>query len=274
MVLMENKYKSASDVWKAVTTNSSNVVWFYGANTRGPPTTAQTPAAGDLLQLYWRSAPTSPVKTANVTVAGVVNAVYFGNGIIGTSQLLLQSFGVGSGQYGLVKVTSGTDATNVSNTLKRDFARDGMQTIAIAALISAFIQVSQSFLGVFEAFLALGLVVGIAGLGIISIRSVVERRKEIGVLRAIGFRKRMILSAFLLENSYVALLGIFIGIVLGIDLGYAIATSPGSTVPFVIPWLSLLEIIAFSYGLAVLTTIGSSRRAAQIPPAEALRYFE
>jgi putative ABC transport system permease protein len=274
MVLMASTYKAASDVWKAVTTNSSNVVWFYGANTRGPPTAAQTPAAGDLLQLYWRLTPTTPVKTVNVTVAGVVNAVYFGNGIIGTSQLLQQSFGVGSGQYGLVKVTGGTDPTNVSNTLKRDFARVGMQTIAISALISAFIQISQSFLGIFEAFLALGLVVGIAGLGIISIRSVVERRREIGVLRAIGFRKRMVLSAFILENSYVALLGIIIGIVLGIDLGYAIATSPGSTVPFVIPWISLLEIIAFSYGLAVLTTIGSSRRAAQIPPAEALRYTE
>src|SRR5437773_10114462 len=93
-----------------------------------------------------------------------------------------------------------------------------MQTIAIAPLISDFIQIGQSFLGIFEAFLALGLVVGIAGLGIISIRSVVERRKEIGVLRAIGFRKRMILAAFLLENSYVALLGIMIGIILGIDL--------------------------------------------------------
>ncbi|OLE70206.1 hypothetical protein AUF78_07620 [archaeon 13_1_20CM_2_51_12] len=102
----------------------------------------------------------------------------------------------------------------------------------------------------------------------------VERRKEIGVLRAIGYRKNMILSAFLLENSYVALLGILIGIVLGIDLGYAIATSPGSGLTFVIPWVSLLEIIAFSYGLAVLTTIGSSRRAARIPPAEALRYTE
>jgi putative ABC transport system permease protein len=103
---------------------------------------------------------------------------------------------------------------------------------------------------------------------------VVERRKEIGVLRAIGYRKNMVLSAFLLENSYVALLGILIGIVLGIDLGYAIATSPGSGLSFVIPWVSLLEIIAFSYGLAVFATFSSSRKAAQIPPAEALRYTE
>ena len=173
-----------------------------------------------------------------------------------------------------MKVTSGTDPSSVANIMKRDFAQFGLATIVIPVIISDFIQIGQSFLGVFEAFLALGLVVGIAGLGIISIRSVVERRKEIGVLRAIGFRKRMVLSAFLLENSYVALLGILIGVALGFDLGYAIATSPGSGLSYVIPWTSILEIVAFSYGLAVLTTLSSSTRASGIPPAEALRYTE
>ncbi len=274
MAEMANSYKTAADVWKSVTTsNSSNVVWSFGSvNFNGPPTSSRTPAAGDLLQLYYAPNNTT-VISKTVTVAGVLNGVFF-NGIVGTSQLLKNAFGVGTGQVGFVKVSNGVDPTSVSNILKRDFAHLGMQTIAIAALVSTFIQIGQSFLGIFEAFLALGLVVGIAGLGIISIRSVVERRKEIGVLRAIGYRKSMVLSAFLLENSYVALLGILIGIVLGIDLGYAIATSPGSGLNFVVPWVSLLEIIAFSYGLAVLATLSSSRRAARIPPAEALRYTE
>ena len=274
MSLMGSGYKTAADVWKSVTaSNSSNVVWSFGSvNFNGPPTSSRTPDAGDQLQLYYAPNNTT-LLTKTVTVAGVLNGVFF-NGIVSTSQLLKNAFGVGTGQLGFVKVYSGVDPTSVSNILKKDFARIGMQTIAIAPLISTFIQIGQSFLGIFEAFLALGLVVGIAGLGIISIRSVVERRKEIGVLRAIGYRKSMVLSAFLLENSYVALLGILIGIVLGIDLGYAIATSPGSGLSFVIPWVSLLEIIAFSYGLAVLATLSSSRRAARIPPAEALRYTE
>jgi putative ABC transport system permease protein len=275
MVQMAGNYKTATDVWNAVTDNSSRVVWASGqVNTRGPPTTAQAPTAGDQLQLYWSSGRGQPVISAKVTVAGVMSSFLFNGGFVGTSQLLWNSFGIGSGQFALVKVARGTDPAAVANTMKRDFIRLGMTTINIAVVIGDFIQIGQSFLGVFEAFLALGLVVGIAGLGIISIRSVVERRKEIGVLRAIGFRKRMILAAFLLENTYVALLGILIGIVLGIDLGYAIATSPGSGVSFVIPWMALVEIIAFSYGLSVLATLGSSRRAAGIPPAEALRYTE
>ncbi|OLB72497.1 hypothetical protein AUI06_01115 [archaeon 13_2_20CM_2_52_21] len=266
-------YKTPSDVWRAVVTNSSNIVWsFSSVNFNGPPTGSRTPAAGDLLQLFYKPS-SGPTLSKNVTVAGVMNGVFFG-GIVTTSGLLNNSFRTGTGNLGFLKVSSGVDPTAVSIILKKDFARLGMQPLAIAVVIATFVQIGQSFLGIFEAFLALGLVVGIAGLGIISIRSVVERRKEIGVLRAIGYRKNMILSAFLLENSYVALLGILIGIVLGIDLGYAIATSPGSGLTFVIPWLSLLEIVAFSYGLAVVTTIGSSRRAARIPPAEALRYTE
>jgi putative ABC transport system permease protein len=276
IVQMASRYKTAADVWSAVMApNYTNVVWASGqVSTRGPSTTSPNPTPGDQLQVYWTAGPGQPILSVKVTVAGIMSSFLFNGGFVGASQLLWNSFHIGSGQFALVKVTSGTDATSVSNTMKRDFYTLGLTTIVIATVVSEFIQIGQSFLGVFEAFLALGLVVGIAGLGIISIRSVVERRKEIGMLRAIGFRKRMVLAAFLLENSYVALLGILIGIVLGIDLGYAIATSPGSGVNFVIPWVSLLEIIAFSYGLAVLTTLGSSRRAAQIPPAEALRYTE
>ncbi len=276
MVLKAPAYKTAADVWNAVSaTNSSSVVWFFGqVNTRGPPTASQTPAAGDLLHLVSSPDGGRTLYKANVTVAGVLNSFLLGTGVMATGQQLSHYFHVGSGQFGLLKVTSGTSPTTVANVMKRDFAALGMGTTVIPVIINDFIQIGNSFLGIFEAFLALGLVVGIAGLGIISIRSVVERRKEIGMLRAIGFRKRMILSTFLLENSYVALLGIFIGTLLGIDLGYAIATSPGSGVTFVIPWISLLEIVAFSYGLSILTTIGSSRRAARIPPAEALRYTE
>ena len=53
--------------------------------------------------------------------------------------------------------------------------------------------------------MGLGLIVGVAALGVISARAVVERRQQIGVLRAIGFRRRMVQAAFLLESSFVAL---------------------------------------------------------------------
>src|SRR5207249_2296580 len=137
MVQMAEGYQTPAEVWNAVTAdNSTNVVWSLSlVNNRGPPTAAPTPEAGDLLQLFWVPDNGKTTVTKEVTVAGVLNGVFFG-GIVGTSQFLQQSFGIVAGQFGFVKVTPGTDPTAVSNTLKRDFARVGMQTIAIAPLSS------------------------------------------------------------------------------------------------------------------------------------------
>ena len=59
--------------------------------------------------------------------------------------------------------------------------------------------------------MGLGLIVGVAALGVISARAVVERRQQIGMLRAIGFRRGMIQLSFLLESSFIALTAIVVG---------------------------------------------------------------
>lgn len=269
MVNMTSNYKTAADVWNAVRTNSSKVIWSFGrVNTRGPPQSSVTPVPGDFLELKGFGVPAKTVQ-----VVGILDGIFY-EGLISRSQLLWDSFHVGTGTLSFVKVGPGQDPVTVSNILRRDFVKLQMATIVIPVLLANILQISQSILGLFEGFLGLGLVVGIAGLGILSVRSVVERRQEIGVLRALGFRRRMVIAAFIIENSYVALLGIMIGVLLGVNLGYAFAVSPNSGLTFVLPWQSILEIVGLTYGLSLLTTFNSSRRAGRIPPAEALRYSE
>ena len=70
----------------------------------------------------------------------------------------------------------------------------------------------------FTGFMGLGLLVGIAALGVIAARSVVERRQQIGMMRALGFQRGQVRLAFLMESSFVALLGIATGIALGFGL--------------------------------------------------------
>jgi len=270
---MTRQYQTASAVWNGVIGNSSNVVWSFGfVNSRGPPTAIPTPNTGDVL-LLTEQKPGGALVQKSVTVIGLLNGAFL-NGIIGSNQLLKNPFGAVTGGFSFVKVSIGADPTSVSYQLRRDFVNLGLQTTVISVVLNAFLQVGQSFLGLLEGFLGLGLVVGIAGLGILSIRSVVERRQEIGILRALGFRRRMILAAFILENSYISLLGILIGVLLGINVGYAFAVSPNSGLTFVIPWQEILEIVGLAYALSILVTISSARRAARIPPAEALRYSE
>ena len=64
--------------------------------------------------------------------------------------------------------------------------------------------------------MGLGLIVGIAALGVISARAVVERRQQIGILRALGFRRGMIQLSFLIESSFIALTAIVVGTLLAL----------------------------------------------------------
>ncbi len=73
--------------------------------------------------------------------------------------------------------------------------------------------------------MGMGLFVGIAALGVISFRSVVERRQQIGMLRAIGYQRNMVAASFLIESLVVATLGVLSGTFLAIVLSYNLITS-------------------------------------------------
>jgi putative ABC transport system permease protein len=123
--------------------------------------------------------------------------------------------------------------------------------------------------------MALGLLVGVAALGVISTRAVVERRQQIGVLRAIGYQKSMVGWSFVLESSFIALLGILIGVGLGLVLSFNFVQFIAADTPTVrwsVPWLQIGGIVLLAYVVSLLTTIMPARQAAQIYPAEALRY--
>ena len=68
-------------------------------------------------------------------------------------------------------------------------------------------------------FMGLGLVVGVAALGVIAARSVVERRQQIGVMRAIGFQASAVRLGFLLESGLLAVSSIVVGAALGLAMG-------------------------------------------------------
>jgi putative ABC transport system permease protein len=124
--------------------------------------------------------------------------------------------------------------------------------------------------------MGLGLVVGIAAVGVIAFRTVVERRQQIGMLRAIGYSRGQVALSFLLESSFVTLLGIITGMGLGIILSYFLLTSKSMTdmgmTGFFVPWLEIVPISVGAYVAALIMTYIPSRQAASIPIAEALRY--
>ena len=67
-----------------------------------------------------------------------------------------------------------------------------------------------------QGYLALGLIIGIAGLGVVMVRAVRERRRQIGMLRAMGFQSRVVRQAFLVEAGFIAVQGIALGVILAL----------------------------------------------------------
>jgi putative ABC transport system permease protein len=171
----------------------------------------------------------------------------------------------------------GVDAGDAAASLEAAFLANGLEAESIQQVVDDAVAASLTFNRLIQGFLGLGLLVGVAALGVISARAVVERRQQIGVMRAIGFRRRMVQAAFLLESSFVALTAIVVGTVLGLLLAWNIvrdqrAQPSWENLELVVPWVNLAVIFLVVYAVAVAATLAPAIRASRVRPAEALRY--
>jgi putative ABC transport system permease protein len=165
----------------------------------------------------------------------------------------------------------------MAEKLEDEFKENGFKADSLEAIIRANASVRLGFNRLLQGFMGLGLVVGIAALGVIAARSVVERRVQIGVLRAIGFRRGMVQLTFLFESSLIALLGILLGFALAFGLSIGIINEIGESVEgmsYQVPWGTATTVALVAYGASLLTTFVPAWQASRIYPAEALRLDE
>ena len=173
------------------------------------------------------------------------------------------------------RTAPGVDAKETSRTLESSFLEHGAEAVTLKEVIDEQVAVNSAFNNLLTGFMGMGLIVGVAALGVISLRAVVERRQEVGMLRAIGYRREMIQLSFLVEASFVSLLGVAIGVALGTILSFNLVEAFSEQIPgleFSMPWLQIGIIIGIAYLFAMITTYLPARQAARIQPAEALRY--
>ena len=159
--------------------------------------------------------------------------------------------------------------------LEAAFFQNAMDTLDVAEFIEDLQAGNRAFNNLLIGFMLLGLIAGTIALGVISARAVVERRRQIGMMRAIGFSRRMVQMSFLAESSFIALLGIVLGLTFGLPMGINVVAdirTDEPNIPLVIPWAQLALIGVGAYLFSLLTTYVPSRQAARITPADALRY--
>jgi putative ABC transport system permease protein len=121
---------------------------------------------------------------------------------------------------------------------------------------------------------AVALILGSVGMLNTMLMSIFERTREIGILRAVGWRRSRVLAMVLGEALVIALLGTILGMVLAVAGLRAITTAPTAR-GFINPNLPpevLLIALAMGVGLSLLGGLYPAARAAALEPTEALRY--
>ena len=177
---------------------------------------------------------------------------------------------------GYFRLAEGIDSDATARGIESALAIQGVKAESVQTIFDDMAGTQTAFNRMFQSFMALGLLVGIAGLGVIAFRSVVERRQQIGMLRAIGYQRATVTLTFILESSFIAVMGILSGVVGGAILGRNLLTSDnfteGANIDFAMPWAEIIVVIGASFFFSLLMTWWPSRDASRVPVAEALRY--
>ena len=221
-------------------------------------------------------APGTDLNTS-VTVIGQVDdpGDIFWNGVIVQRDTVVAAFPDSDSQRFVIKTRDGTDQEAFAKSIESGLAQASAESFQ--KLLDDQRAASQGFLLLFQGFMGLGLIIGIAALGVIAFRAVVERRQQIGMLRAIGYQRSMVALSFIFESSFVALSGIVLGAVLGVSLSWVLFTSGGigeasEGGSFIVPWLQLIVICGIAFGASMIMTWFPAQSASRVAVAEALRY--
>jgi putative ABC transport system permease protein len=158
-------------------------------------------------------------------------------------------------------------------SLQGRFAANGAEASSIRSLMDEAFGMTTQMFQLFEGYLALGLVVGVAGLAVVMVRAVRERRREIGALRAIGFAPRTIGRSFAIEAAFIAAEGTILGVSLSLLTLYDIVanTTAMGELSFSVPYLELAALLVLTVAASLLATVGPAVAASRIRPAVALR---
>jgi putative ABC transport system permease protein len=133
--------------------------------------------------------------------------------------------------------------------------------------LAAFHRVENTYLSTFQALGALGLLLGTIGLAAVAVRNVLERRRELALLRAIGYRGRDLVTMIVAEQAMLLSVGLGAGIIAALVAVAPVALDRGGRLPL----LSLAALVLAVIAAGLLSSIAAARASARAPLLAALR---
>lgn len=214
-------------------------------------------------------------RTRRLTVAAIAPSDYFINngvfyGLAGAQTL----FGYPLALDRLyVALRPSVDPDVFAGDVQATYLANGTEAVSIQTIMDEGFTMTNQIFQLFQGYLAMGLIVGIAGTAVVMIRAVRERRRQIGTLRAIGFGARPVGRSFAIETGFVAAEGTLIGAGLALVTLYDIVALSDSfgQMTFSIPYVSLTVLLLGTVAASLLATVWPTIAASRIRPAVALR---
>jgi putative ABC transport system permease protein len=210
-------------------------------------------------------------RSVNFTVIGAQRQQYLGGIFVHEDQV--RELFPAHGTSVLVTVEEGQDPSQVADQLETDFQDLGLNAEDIRQQAVETQQQNARFYTVLQVFLGIGLVIGVASLGIVTAKAALEREHELGVMRAMGVPREHVTASLVGEALLTAILGIVPGLAVGIAAAYAawLAFFADAGAAFSIPWTSIAILVGISLAATVASTIPPARKAAKKNTAKAVR---
>jgi putative ABC transport system permease protein len=166
------------------------------------------------------------------------------------------------------------DPNRMTQAVRTAFVRNGADAETVRSDVATILAQSTSFFTLMQQFVGAGLVVGVAGISVMMVRAVRERRREVGVLRALGLGAPSVARSFMVESSFMAMEGVGLGVLISVVATYVFTNSGADWAKgwhWQLPLGSVLVIVAIAMASTVIAAVWPARRAARVQPAAAIR---
>lgn len=212
---------------------------------------------------------------ATLRIVGMLDSSVFQGVLLMSEENFLKLFPEQAGfRYFLIgdrrpneQALSKEEAHALSDLLETGLAPYGFDVEPIGDRLANFLAVQNTYLSTFQTLGGLGLLLGTFGLGTVMLRNVIERRAELALLRAVGFRPSAIRRLVLFENAFLLACGLVVGTVSALLAMLPHLLSTGADVP----WLSGAGLLVGIFAVGLLAATGATAEAVRTPIVATLR---
>ena len=208
-------------------------------------------------------------ETVTFRVVGFLSNTILQGSLLVSEENFIRAFPyLGGSRYFLIDSGDGEDASGkVVSVLENQLGDEGFDAQSAPRLLENFMSVQNTYLSTFQSLGALGLLLGTFGLAAVQIRSVLERKRELGLMRAVGFGKTRLAKMILIENIWLLGAGLVIGV-----LAALCGTLPHYLFGAAsVPWFALAGIFLAIFVIGLFASYLATRVLSRMNLLESLR---